>query len=64
MYGLVLVFLSVVSGFEAHGKKICDILVQLSGFEDQFSKNSKNLGFGNTGVVHRRCRRRQYPKMT
>jgi hypothetical protein len=25
---------------------------------------SKNLGFGNTGVVHRRCGRRQDPKMT
>jgi hypothetical protein len=35
----ITIFLSVVSGFEAHGKKFCDILVQLSGFEDQFSKN-------------------------
>ena len=35
----IMIFLSVISGFEAHGKNFCDILVQLSGFEDKFSKN-------------------------
>ena len=35
----IMIFLSVLSGFEAHaGKNFCDILVQLSGFEDKFGK--------------------------
>ena len=35
----IAIFLSVLSGFEVHWKKFCDILVQLGGFEDKFGKN-------------------------
>jgi hypothetical protein len=32
----ITIFLSALSGFEAQKKNFCDILVQLSGFEDKF----------------------------
>ena len=34
----ITIFLSILTGFEAHGKNFCDILVQLTGFEDRFGE--------------------------
>jgi hypothetical protein len=34
----ITIFLSILTGFEAHGKIFCDILVQLNDFEDKFGK--------------------------
>jgi len=44
----IAIFLSVLSGFEAHKENFCGILVQLSRFEDKFGK--KNCGSGTASA--------------
>ena len=47
----IMIFLSILSGFEAHEKKFCDVLVQLSGFEDKFGEILRlRNGLGKVGT--------------